>query len=470
MDVNYGQLIYICYKRHEDDNYKKFYIPKKRGGLREIDSPVKGLRIVQKKLSQLLSECVTFRSSVHGFITGKSIVTNARAHKSQQIVLNIDIDNFFGRINFGRVRGLFMAKPFLMSNAVASVLARICIYKNRLPQGSPVSPVVANMIASMLDTKVIKYIKKYNVTYTRYVDDISISTYKKDFPADIAYFCDGITELNPTFREIFKDAQLDISDSKIRLQRKDIDRQSVTGIVINKKLNVPAEYKYRLRAAIKQWCDNPQKAEEKFYSSILGDKNFTPSDSGEKLRQNIYGRLAFLKMVRGSKDPLYINLAMKMAKYDKNPPKFVENINSTYRNYDIFLCHASEDSPTIVSPLAEALKRIRISYFFDNENIFWGDDIVEKINIALTRSKFILAIITEKSIEKEWPRAEINSILKGDIERRQKRLLPLLCGDIEKITSAMPLLTRLSYKVWKDNPIEISQYIKDVLDKADNFR
>ena len=76
---------------------------------------------------------------------------NAEKHVARRWVFNVDLENFFPSINFGRVRGLFLAKPYGLPNQVATTLAQLCCYENQIPQGAPTSPVVSNMICRGLD-------------------------------------------------------------------------------------------------------------------------------------------------------------------------------------------------------------------------------------------------------------------------------------------------------------------------------
>ena len=93
----------------------------------------------------------------HGFKRGRSIVTNATKHKRRRFVFNIDIKNFFGTINFGRVRGFFIKNAdFALHPSVATIVAQIACHENALPQGSPCSPVISNLIGSVLDIHLCK--------------------------------------------------------------------------------------------------------------------------------------------------------------------------------------------------------------------------------------------------------------------------------------------------------------------------
>lgn len=463
LGVKKGHLLFICYKRTDELKYKSFEIPKKRGGLRKIDSPQKGLRVIQQRLAELLDENLDFKTCVQGFIKKRGILQNATLHKKSTWVLNVDIKDFFGSINFGRVRAVFIAKPFEIHPDVATVIAQICCFNNYLPQGAATSPIVSNIVASTLDNRIIKHVRSHHLTYSRYADDITISS-KRLFPREIAHISDGRTIVGEDLASIFSRARFEINENKSRLQSK-YDRQEVTGLITNKKVNIPAEYKHKVRTAIHHWIQDPKEAERKYYIDILGLKpeEVELTDDGSKLKHNIYGRLSFIAMVKGKDDPTYIKLILKMAEHDKSPPKFIKSIKEEYKMYDVFLCHASEDKKAIVEPLYEALEKIGVHAFYDSKEIGWGDSLIETINKALIKSKYVVAVMTDNSVVKAWPQKEINAVLNGDISGGTKRLLPLIHGDKEKILSNNYLMSDKLYVLWEDNPEEIAQKIKNLL-------
>ena len=158
-------LAFILYKKHSASKYTKFDIPKRNGGIRQICAPFADLKLVQRRLSDLLQNCVAEINEAsgrddrisHGFKRGRSIATNAKEHRNRRYVFNVDLRDFFGAINFGRVRGFFIADGnFSLHPHVATVLAQIACYDNALPQGSPCSPVVSNLIGHVLDIHLIQ--------------------------------------------------------------------------------------------------------------------------------------------------------------------------------------------------------------------------------------------------------------------------------------------------------------------------
>lgn len=187
-------LAYILYKLPDAAKYTTFKIPKKSGGEREICAPTDQLKLVQRRLANILYACRDeidkesgLGSLSHGFRRGHSIVTNAKPHHGRRFVLNLDLKDFFPSFNFGRIRGFFIkSKAFELNEKVATLIAQIACHQNSLPQGSPCSPVISDLVAHLLDARLAKMAKKEGVTYSRYADDLTFSTNKKSFPTALA--------------------------------------------------------------------------------------------------------------------------------------------------------------------------------------------------------------------------------------------------------------------------------------------
>jgi len=252
-------LAFILYKIPEEDKYQLFEIPKKDGGIRLINAPDARLKNLQRRLANVLYACIDeiddhhgLKSLTHGFKRDLSIHTNAKVHKNKRHVLNFDIEDFFPSINFGRVRGYFIKnKSFLLNEKIATLIAQICCHKNELPQGSPCSPVISNLIAHLLDVRLVGVAKKYGCSYSRYVDDITISTNKKEFPKELStHDPENLDSCNlgKEIEKIFLRTGFKVKGSKTRLTHRD-QRQLVTGLTVNKKVNVRKEY-YKLARAM----------------------------------------------------------------------------------------------------------------------------------------------------------------------------------------------------------------------------
>lgn len=264
LGIKESSLTYILYALEESEKYKKFSIPKKSGGEREICAPDPRLKNLQRKVANILSEVFAnssdgkddvgrlVNSSSHGYRSGRSIYTNASAHKKKRFVFNVDIENFFGSISFPRVYGFFLKNnQFKLHSKVAAALAHIICTKEGLPQGSPCSPVMSNLIGGALDFRLSKLAERHGCTYTRYVDDLSFSTNKAKFPAGIAFLDEekgvwvpGTELLNKIRRSGFS-----LNNKKTRMSYKE-SRQIVTGLVVNRKVSVPIEYRKKVRAYV----------------------------------------------------------------------------------------------------------------------------------------------------------------------------------------------------------------------------
>ncbi|HAY4099741.1 TPA: RNA-directed DNA polymerase, partial [Escherichia coli] len=160
---------------HKKDNYRTFEIEKKNGKKRVINAPCGGLSILQTRLKPVLEYFYRPKKSAHGFIKGKSIITNAGMHIKKNFVVNIDLENYFESISFARVYGIFKSKPFNFAHPAATVLAQLCTHNGKLPQGACTSPILANIASASLDKQLTQFAGRKKISYSRYADDITFS-------------------------------------------------------------------------------------------------------------------------------------------------------------------------------------------------------------------------------------------------------------------------------------------------------
>lgn len=332
LGINCSFLNYVLYGRHSSINYTEFNIPKKSGGERKILAPNDDLKKIQKKLSNFLLDCKSSIDEIynlkrtkkiatnlatyykdetchlsHGFERERNIVTNAYRHIKKKNVLNIDLEDFFGSFNFGRVRGFFIKNQhFMLSPEVATTIAQIACYDNQLPQGSPCSPVIANLIAHPLDIRLNSIAKKYGCSYSRYADDITFSTRKALFPSQLVTVEKNIPFLGSKLIKEVTKAGFKINLLKTRVQFKD-SRQDATGLVINNKVNVRNEYWRQVRAMAHslftkgtylidgEETDNLNKLEGKlnFIDSIDKFNNYLPKQKDKPYYQPVSSKLDY---------------------------------------------------------------------------------------------------------------------------------------------------------------------------------
>jgi retron-type reverse transcriptase/5S rRNA maturation endonuclease (ribonuclease M5) len=257
------KLAYLLFKIPPEQKYTQFKVPKKSGGERIINAPNAGLKLAQRRLANILNSCIQEietaqnprrKPLAHGFVkkakTDKDanlvlgIHTNARCHRNRRYVLNLDLADFFPSFNFGRVRGFFISNNnFKLHPAVATLIAQIACHQNELPQGSPCSPIITNLITHILDVRLTQRAKKYGCTYSRYADDITFSTNQKVFPDKLATPSDkpNAWAVSSEIEGIIKHSGFNINPAKTRLQFRP-SRQMVTGLVVNRKVNIKSEY------------------------------------------------------------------------------------------------------------------------------------------------------------------------------------------------------------------------------------
>ena len=295
-----AHISYAIYKLHASAKYTEFSVPKRSGGVRTIRAPHKALKTIQKRLARDLTAIEALLESkrskksdcilAHGFKKTLSIMTNCQNHRRRRYVLNIDLKDFFPSINFGRVYGYFLKnRSFELKPKVAAVLAQIACHENQLPQGSPCSPVISNLIAGSLDIRLNELAQKYNCTYTRYADDITFSTSERLFPAALARRnSQGVNlwEAGPKLLKVIERSGFELNPAKTRMQLK-YSRQDVTGLIVNQKVNIPSDY-YETVAAM---CHHLFMDGECFIT-VGGVKKPFP-------RHKLRGRLAFIYQVRG---------------------------------------------------------------------------------------------------------------------------------------------------------------------------
>lgn len=248
-------LSYVIYKM--PIRYTTFKIPKKTGGFRTISAPVAELKLLQRRLSDGLQSSWDEINSTknikkqisHGFRRGASILTNATVHNGRRYVFNVDLKDFFDSINFGRVYGFFKKnKDFALTEDVAKVLSAIACHEGKLPQGSPCSPVISNLIGQIFDIRLTKLARQNGCSYSRYADDLTFSTNNKTLPSAISFReKDHSWIAGKALTKIIIKSGFELNAKKTRMQYCD-SRQEVTGLIVNRRINTRSEYRRLTRA------------------------------------------------------------------------------------------------------------------------------------------------------------------------------------------------------------------------------
>ncbi len=297
--------------------YRCFTIPKKGGGERVILAPPNPIGAFQRLVHDCIAAVYIPARMVHGFAPARSVATNAKTHVGRRLLLNFDLSDFFPTINFGRVRGVFRAAPFRFPDNVASVLAHLCCYQGKLPQGAPTSPIISNLVCRGLDKQMVALARASGCTYTRYADDITLSTNATIFPEAILANSFALPpEIGSALLNVVTGSGFSVNPKKTRYADRRM-RQEVTGLTVNTRVNVRRAYVRELRGALRAWeRDGEKLANEAFHIKFSYLSRRQPPVN---LRAYLRGRLAYLRMVRGAQDPIYLWYAMAFSRLANEP-------------------------------------------------------------------------------------------------------------------------------------------------------
>lgn len=320
LGIDERSLRFFLFKVRPENMYVRFRIAKRGGGFREICAPNRKLKAIQRKLADILEIVYREKACAYGFVRGKNIVQNARNHTKSELVLNIDLKDFFSQIHFGRVRGMLIKPPYGLGEEAATTIAQIACLDGKLPQGAPCSPVITNMICASLDNQLMRLAKKTGCIYTRYADDITFSTNKKQFDDDIIVLNGSSLELGKGLSNVLTKNSFIVNPDKITLRAKS-SRQEVTGLVVNQFPNLRREYVKQLRAVLYNCSKNgvyhtAQQYVEKGFcnntkiATIVHDPNHR-EEVENWFRQVIVGKINYIRQVKGAGHATYKSFALR---------------------------------------------------------------------------------------------------------------------------------------------------------------
>lgn len=216
-----------------ESHYRSFEIRKRRGGVRQIDAPYPALLECQRWINDNILSQVPLKDECNGYVKKRSILTNAAPHLNANVLLKMDLKDFFPSISIDRVICVFQRLGY--AGNVSVYLAKISCLGDKLPQGAATSPALSNIIASPMDAKLSQLSQAYNLRYTRYADDMTFSG------ADINHsFINKVTAA--VLSEGFQ-----VNPSKTRLDRSHGAR-FVTGISVGgERLRLPKHMRREIR-------------------------------------------------------------------------------------------------------------------------------------------------------------------------------------------------------------------------------
>ena len=259
LGLTVGRLRWLAFHSEAatESHYVRFTVPKRSGGERHLSAPHENLAAAQEWVLRNVLDKVPTHEAAHGFVAGRSTVSNAAPHVGKAVVVNTDLTDFFPTITFPRMRGVF--KQLGYSPAVATVLALLCTEASRrvvvysgkrfyvaagprhLPQGACTSPALSNLAARRLDSRLSGIARKLGWQYTRYADDLSFSA-GPEGNEKVGYLLARI-------RHIAQDEGFAVNEKKTRVLRRST-AQTVTGIVVNDRPGIRRQDVRRLRAIL----------------------------------------------------------------------------------------------------------------------------------------------------------------------------------------------------------------------------
>lgn len=296
-----------------EPRYEEFFTAKRNGEKRLIEDPVPDLKSVQRKLNDCLQAVYYFQRSpaAHGFVTAcsddalhesRNVVNNARKHLGQPWMLNMDIEDFFHAVPEERIEAVFQGEPFKFEESLAELLMRLCTYKSRLPMGAPSSPILSNFAAQPLDHDLEGLTQSRNWVYSRYADDMTISSQSEITQADIELL-----------RSYYRAHGFEANEKKTKLMGPD-DEHTVTGIrILKDRLDLSSEFYGELGTEIRHLKD---------INSVKGRLGISLQDWVDDYADRIRGMIAFAEHVLGEHHPKVQKAQQNFAKALERPKDF----------------------------------------------------------------------------------------------------------------------------------------------------
>ena len=299
-DMNIPMLRWLCYHREvaKTVHYRPFTIPKKSGGVRHIWAPMPKMKATQRWILSNIAERLPRHGAAHGFTVGRSIITNARAHVDSQVVISIDLKDFFPSFTFPRVKGIFRSAGYM--EGIATLLALLCTEAPRmplrhrgetvyvatgprcLPQGSPASPALTNAACMRLDRRLAGLVAKCGWRYTRYADDMTFS-----YP-NSGHGRPRVDRLLGVITTIVREEGFTVHPTKTTVMGPGT-RQEVTGLVVNGsgEPRVPREFRRMLKAAVNNVQQGKPYHDDESVHTLQGYASFLFSADPEAGRQRL---------------------------------------------------------------------------------------------------------------------------------------------------------------------------------------
>jgi RNA-directed DNA polymerase len=313
LEIDYDKhFSYIMYRKSEAANYRTFTIPKRGGGGREIHAPLPGLKHLQNRLLPLLQEIYEAPPCAMGHVKERSIKTNAQVHVRRRYILNVDLLGFYDAIHFTRIRGILQSGRYGLSPQLSTAIAQIACFQGKLATGAPTSGILSNIVSAPLDAKLLRFAKTNKLRYSRYVDDITLSSNSRQSidrclgeSSNGKHFMKGGGILGIEIQNLIEAAGFNINRDKVFFASKSA-RQQVTGIVVNERLNVPRALKDSVRGALHAIEVHGLERAQEAYSR----QHKKSANAAHSLVERLRGQLLYIGQITGQ-NAMYRRLAQR---------------------------------------------------------------------------------------------------------------------------------------------------------------
>lgn len=307
LGVELNQLLWFADCRTQEQklplgplrHYRYRWQPKRDGSARLIESPKPRLKTIQRQVLHEILDRIPPHAATHGFRAGRSIRSFVKPHVKREVVLKLDLKDFFPRIARARVLAIFLTAGYpepvaelltgLCTNSTPSDVITDCpaatnprraremklLYQRpHLPQGAPVSPALANLAAYRLDCRLAGLAKSAGARYTRYADDLVFSGGKS--------FARVVDRFYIAACAIALEEGFEVHTRKTKIMRRSLS-QRAAGIVLNEHPNVPRREYDRLKAIV--------------HNCVVHGPASQNRDGIPDFRAHLAGRVAHVEMI-----------------------------------------------------------------------------------------------------------------------------------------------------------------------------
>jgi RNA-directed DNA polymerase len=265
-----NQIVLNSIINSSHSHYRSFYIPKRKGGQRKIDSPYPTLRQLQQLIFNSFINKLEYHRNCFAFVKGRNAISHAKYHLGCSELLTLDIKDFFPSISRQMIFEVFDSTE--ISTEFSNHISYICSLNNSLPQGACTSPALSNAIFLPVDTVLEKVASSLSLKYSRYADDLAFSgeTIPRNLPSLV--------------NKILLSRGFTLNNKKTKLKVKGT-KKIITGVSISSgQLKVPKVFKRDLRASIYEL--------EKYKDDLFSMTNFSPL-----IYEKVIGKLNYLLQI-----------------------------------------------------------------------------------------------------------------------------------------------------------------------------